>query len=91
MNFILFARFRTIMFVRFYFLRLSHPHDRDLLVMHQDTPQALLNVAKSIKRKDVSGYLDAISSFPSSPQTDDVRFTAFLICFLSVVFYNSSN
>lgn len=55
------------MFVRFYSLRLSHPKDRDLQSMHPDTAQALLNVAKSIKRKDVGGFLSAIiNSAPTS-------------------------
>ena len=55
------------MFVRFFSLRLSHPKDSDLLAMHSDTAQALLSVAKSIKRKDVKGFLDAVlNSAPSS-------------------------
>merc|ERR1712003_102777 len=58
----------TIMFVRFYSFRLSHPKDRDLQSMHPDTSQALLNVAKSIKRKDVGGFLNAVLN--SSPSTN---------------------
>ncbi|KAL5260669.1 hypothetical protein ACHWQZ_G010731 [Mnemiopsis leidyi] len=61
------ATLLTIMFVRFFSLRLSHPKDSDLLAMHSDTAQALLSVAKSIKRKDVKGFLDAVlNSAPSS-------------------------
>jgi len=61
------ATLMTIMFVRFYSLRLSHPKDRDLQEMLPDTVQALLNVAKSIKRIHVGGFLTAIlKSSPTS-------------------------
>ena len=52
------------MFVRFYSFRLSYPKDRDLQSMHPDTAHALLNVAKSIKRKDVGGFLSAVLNSP---------------------------
>ena len=55
------------MFVRFYCLRLSHPQDRDHCTMNQDTAVALLNAAKSIKRRDMSPFLTTIqNSAPSS-------------------------